>query len=230
MAAKKTAAILVCAGSGARMKGSCSDKLLLEVAGKPVAAHAIAAFDQAEGIDAIIIVTRAECLDIYRSFKEKYQLKKEVIVVLGGATRKESVLNGVRAAGDQYEFVAIADGARPLIRPAEIRQTLEAAWESGAAALGAPITDTVKEIEDHQICRTIPRDRLIGIQTPQIFCRSEYLLLAEQALAEQIEFTDDASIYEYYNRPVTYVAGRRDNWKITTSEDITILQALMEGR
>ena len=140
----------------------------------------------------------------------------------------ESVLNGVRAVPGEYEFVAIGDGARPLIRPQEIRATLEAAWNTGAAALGLFLTDTIKEVQDGQIMRTLPRDVLVGIQTPQVFSREEYLELAMRAIECDNSFTDDASIYEYFGKTVTFVEGRRDNIKITLPEDIAIFLALME--
>ena len=224
----KTAAVLVCAGSGRRMAGSCKDKLLLELLGMPVVVHTLKAYDKTDGIDLLVVVTREELLPIYRSFKKKYNIEKEVIVTIGGATRMDSVLNGVRQVPEEYDFVAIGDGARPLIRPQEIRATLEAAWQNGAAALGVHITDTVKEVSGDQIIKTVPRTNLVGIQTPQIFLRSEYLELAAAANATGRDFTDDASIYEFYGKPVTFVEGRRDNMKITVPEDIPVLRAIME--
>lgn len=228
MAEFKTAAVLACAGSGSRMKGSCKDKLLIDHCGMPVSVHTLKAYDQTEGIDLLVITTQAELVPVYQSFKERYGIQKETIVTVGGATRMESVLNGVKAVPTIYEFVAIGDGARPLIRPREIRATLESAWKNGAAALGVHLTDTVKEISGDQIVKTIPRDSLVGIHTPQIFCRKEYLELAEKAATSGKEFTDDASIFEYYGKKVAFVEGRRDNIKITVPEDIAIFRAMME--
>lgn len=230
MTGTKTAAVLACAGTGSRMKGSCADKLLMDQSGMPVAAHTLKAYDDTEGIDLLVITTQAELVPVYRSFKEQYQIRKELVVTVGGTTRMESVLNGVRAVPAGYDFVAIGDGARPLIRAQEIRATLESAWANGAAALGVHLTDTVKQVEDGQIVKTIPRDTLVGIQTPQVFQRAEYLELAERAAKSGVNFTDDASIYEYYGKKVAFVEGRRDNIKITVPEDIAILAAMMEER
>lgn len=224
----KTAAVLVCAGSGRRMEGSCKDKLLLELAGMPVVAHSLKAYDRTEGIDLLVVVTREDLVPVYQSFKQTYNIHKEMIVTVGGATRMDSVLNGVEQIPEDYDFVAIGDGARPLIRPQEIRATLESAWQNGAAALGVRITDTVKEVHDNLIKKTIPREILVGIQTPQIFPRAEYLELAVVAKTTGLDFTDDASIYEYYGKPVTFVEGRRDNMKLTVPEDIPVLRAIME--
>jgi 2-C-methyl-D-erythritol 4-phosphate cytidylyltransferase len=226
----KTAAVLVCAGSGSRMKGACKDKLLLELADAPVVVHTLLAYDRAELIDLLVIVTKEELIPMYQSFKERYGIGKELRVTVGGATRMESVLNGVRAVPDSYEMVAIGDGARPLIRAEEIDQTVLAARQSGAAALGVYLTDTVKQVQGNTILRTVPRADLVGIQTPQVFRRAEYIPLAEKAVESGAEFTDDASIYEYFGKTVTFVEGRRDNMKITAPEDIPVLKAIMEER
>lgn len=224
----KTAAILACAGSGNRMKKSCSDKLLLEMDGIPVAVYTLLAYDQAETIDSIVVVTREDLVPLFCSFKVKYGIKKDVLVTVGGATRMESVLNGVRLTG--AEFVAIGDGARPLIRPEDIDRTVRVAHESGAAALGVHLTDTIKEVREGTIKKTVPRDVLVGIQTPQVFARNLYLELAERAAESGEVFTDDASIFERFEKNVILVEGHRDNIKITVPEDIAIFRALMEER
>ncbi|MBQ6823342.1 MAG: 2-C-methyl-D-erythritol 4-phosphate cytidylyltransferase [Clostridia bacterium] len=230
MANKKTAAVLACAGTGSRMKGACSNKLLFDQNGMPVAAYTLKAYDQTDEIDLLVIVTQEELVPIYRSFKEKYGIQKEMIVTVGGATRMESVLNGVRKVPEEYDYIAIGDGARPLIRPQEIRATIESAWKNGAAALGVHLVDTVKEVDGDRIVRTIPREVLVGIQTPQVFRRMEYLELATMAAKSGASFTDDASIYEYYGKEVAFVEGRRDNMKITVPEDIAVFLAMMEER
>ncbi len=228
MAGKKTAAVLACAGSGSRMGSSCRDKLLLDQSGIPVAARALRAFDRTEGIDYLVVVTQEPLIPLYRTFREKYGIEKELLVTAGGATRMESVYKGVSAVPEDFEFVAIGDGARPLIRPQEIRAVLEAAWVSGAAALGTRLTDTVKEVREGRIVRTVPREYLVGIQTPQAFRRRTYLELAAAAAKTRETFTDDAAIYEYFDRPVSFVEGRRDNLKITLPEDAALILALLE--
>lgn len=228
MSNMKTAAVLVCAGRGSRMKGSCSDKLLLEIAGKPIAAHTMSAYDQAKNVDLLVIVTREENVELYKSFADQYGIRTPILVVTGGATRVDSVINGVCAVPLEYDLVAIADGARPLVRAEDIEKTIISAAENGAAALGVKAVDTTKEIQDGIITRTIPREQLIQIQTPQCFKRGEYLHLAKQARDSGVEFTDDASIYEYYHKPVWFVEGHRDNLKITVPEDAAMIKMLME--
>ena len=100
--------------------------------------------------------------------------------------------------------------------------------ETGAAALGVYMTDTVKEVRDGKIVKTLPRETLVGIQTPQVFLRKEYLEVASRAAESGENFTDDASIYEYFGKEVTLVEGKRNNIKITLPEDIPMFLALME--
>lgn len=229
MGERKTAAILACAGSGSRMGGCCENKLLISDGDTPIVAYAIKAFAETEGIDLLVVATKKELIPVFQELARKNQIEN-LLLVQGGGTRMESVLLAARAVPEEYEYLAIGDGARPLIRPQEIRKTLETAWEQGAAALGVHLTDTVKEVAGDRIRRTIPRDPLVGIQTPQVFPREEYLEIAEKALASGETFTDDASIYEYYEKTVFFVEGRRDNIKITLPEDIPLFRALMEAR
>ena len=228
MSVYKTAAVLACAGNGSRMGQSCPDKLLLKVCGLPVAAHTLRAYDQTEGVDLLVIVTQAELVPVYQAFKTEYGLQKELLVTVGGTTRMESVLKGVSAVPEEYELVVIGDGARPLIRSGDIQKTIECARERGAAALGVHLTDTVKEVQGDQIVKTVPREVLVGIQTPQVFHRSEYMELATKAAQTGKSFTDDASIFEYFGKPVALVEGHRDNIKITVPEDVAVFRAMME--
>ncbi len=229
MADYKAAAILACAGSGSRMRGTCENKLLISDGDTPIVAYAIKAYEETDGIGLVVVVTQKALFPVFQEIIQKYGFHKTVLAE-GGATRMESVLNGARAVPECYDLLAIGDGARPLIRPEEIQKTLEAAHKSGAAALGVHLTDTVKEVEGENIARTIPRERLVGIQTPQVFDRTSYLELAEKAAVSGEIFTDDASIFEYFGRTVTFVEGRRDNMKITLPEDVPLLRALMEAR
>ncbi len=230
MSELKNAAVLVCAGSGNRMQGQCSDKLLLDLCGLPVVVHTMLAYERAPSIHLIVVVTKEEKRELYRSLAEKYNISKLQIVVEGGATRMESVLNGVRSVPSNYRLVAIGDGARPLIRTEDIEKTIEKAYEVGAAALGCHITDTVKQIDEDIISKTVPRENLVGIQTPQVFELNEYIAVAEKATQLKKEFTDDASIYEHFGKKVAVVEGHRDNLKITVPEDIPMMRAIMEER
>lgn len=226
----KTAAVLVCAGSGSRMGAQYPDKLQLPLSGKPVAGHTIAAYANAETISFIVVVARPEQEALYRQLLADYAPGTPSAVVGGGPERMGSVLNGVRAVPEKYRFVAIGDGARPLTRPADIDRTVRAAWNSGAAVLGAYVTDTVKRVRSGRIDRTLPREQLFAAQTPQVFEREEYLICAAAAASLGDAFTDDSAIFERFGKEVTPVEGPRDNLKITLPEDIPVLQAIMEAR
>lgn len=227
---RKCAAVICCAGSGTRMGDSCKDKLLLNLCGRPVSSYTIEAYAEAKSIGYIVIVTREEQIDVYQQLMEKYSKGIPFAVVAGGAERMISVLNGVGAVPEQFKYVAIADGARPLIRSEEIDKTIETAYKTGAAVLGVPVSDTVKKVRGNIIQKTVDRSTLFAMQTPQVFERKDYLICATAAQKLSVNFTDDASIYEKFGKEVTIVEGRRDNLKITVPEDIAILEALMEGR
>lgn len=208
----------------------CKDKLMLDLCGRPAVSYAIEAYATAKNIAYIVIVTRKELISTYQELLQKYGHGISSIVVEGGAERTKSVLNGVHSVPEKYSHVAIADGARPLIRTDDIDKTIEAAYNVGAAALGSLMIDTVKKVRSGRIIKTIPRADLALIQTPQVFEREEYLICATAASKVQHEFTDDASIYEFFGKEVAFVEGHRDNLKITVPEDIAIFQALMEER
>lgn len=227
---QRTAAVLVCAGSGSRMGDQYPDKLQLPLVGRPVAGHTVAAYGQAKTVSFIVAVVRPGQEELYRRLLAEYAPGKPAFVVTGGADRAESVLRGVRAVPKEYGYVAIGDGARPLTRPSDIDRTVRAAWESGAAVLGAYVTDTIKRVRNGKIDRTLPREQLFAAQTPQVFEREEYLICAAAAAALPDTFTDDSAIFERFGKEVTSVEGRRDNLKITLPEDIPVLQAIMEAR
>ena len=109
----------------------------------------------------------------------------------------------------------------------QIERTCRAAFECGAAALGVPVTDTVKRIDDNaDIVLTVDRKNLVRIQTPQVFLRAEYLELSAKALETDVEFTDDCAVYEYYGKRVKTVFGTNENIKITVKEDLDICSRL----
>ena len=174
----KTAAILACAGTGSRMGDSCENKLLVPVNGMPVVAYALKAYYETEGLDRLIVSTQPELFPVFEEMKETYGFEN-LMLVEGGFTRYESVVNAVKAVPEEYDFVAIGDGARPLIRPEEIRATLEAAWKTNYAALGVWVTDTIKRTYRDKIVQSVPREELVAIQTPQVIRKDLFLKVPE---------------------------------------------------
>ena len=214
-------AIIVAAGSGTRMAGA--DKLFTEVAGQPLLAHAIAPFQECASIDRIVLVMAPLNLKRGRDLVERYGFTKAIALVKGGERRQDSVRLGLEALGG-CDYVAVHDGARPLVTPELIARGLEAARETGAAAPALPIADTVKEAGPNGIVlRTLDRSRLWAVQTPQVF-RYELLLRAHREITADV--TDDAAMVEALGEPVRLFEGSRANIKVTTVEDLTLIKAL----
>jgi 2-C-methyl-D-erythritol 4-phosphate cytidylyltransferase len=214
-------AIIVAAGSGTRMAGA--DKLFTEVAGQPLLAHAIAPFQECASIERIVLVMAPLNLKRGRDLVERYGFTKATALVKGGERRQDSVRLGLEALGG-CDYVAVHDGARPLVTPELIARGLEAARETGAAAPALPIADTVKEAGPNGIVlRTLDRSRLWAVQTPQVF-RYELLLRAHREITADV--TDDAAMVEALGEPVRLFEGSRANIKVTTVEDLTLIKAL----
>ena len=214
-------AIIVAAGSGTRMAGA--DKLFTEVAGQPLLAHAIAPFQECASIERIVLVMASLNLKRGRDLVERYGFTKATALVKGGERRQDSVRLGLEALGG-CDYVAVHDGARPLVTPELIARGLEAARETGAAAPALPIADTVKEAGPNGIVlRTLDRSRLWAVQTPQVF-RYDLLLRAHREITADV--TDDAAMVEALGEPVRLFEGSRANIKVTTVEDLTLIEAL----
>jgi 2-C-methyl-D-erythritol 4-phosphate cytidylyltransferase len=220
-------AIIAAAGQGTRL-GAERPKQFLELAGVPVIIHTLKRFEQCTAIQEVIVVLPAQDSSTFLTLAGKYALRKLARVVPGGATRAESVWRGlqsVRAA--TVEIVAVHDGVRPFVTAEEIERTVRAALESGAAILTAPVIDTIKEVNNSQVVRTIERTRLQRALTPQCF-RYELLRRAfEQSFELVASATDDSSLVESLGVTVTTVEGDARNIKITRPEDIALAEILL---
>jgi len=219
----KTAAIIVAAGSASRMNGI--DKQFALLGNEPVVLHSILLFDQMDEIHKIVVVTRPEQIERIKALC-KDRLHKDLLVVSGGATRQESVQNGI-AVSEDCDYLAIHDGARPLVKAGDVRKVLEDARIYGAATLGVPTKDTVKlAADDKSIASTPPRDRVYQIQTPQVFEKSLYLHAVSIAKQRGQDFTDDCQLAEADGKKVYITTGSYSNIKITTPEDLGIAEIL----
>ena len=222
-------AIIAAAGHGTRM-ASKRPKQFLELAGVPIIIHTLKAFEQCEAINEIIMVLSAEEVPGFLALADKYDSKKIGAVVAGGATRAASVLHGLQAAeGKSPELVAVHDGARPFVTPDEISRTIEAARLEGAAILVSAPVDTIKEVRDGNVVRTIKRGDLRNALTPQCF---RYTLLRQAYDAVDVsdpDLTDESSLVERLGASIAVVEGSARNIKITRPEDIVIAQALLKN-
>lgn len=228
-ARKDTAAILVCAGSAARMGGI--QKILHPLGGTTVLYQVLRSFCRCESIAELLVICRrqdhADFINAVAAVRS--ELPCPVSVVDGGSERQESVLNGFRAITTDSAFVAIHDGARPLVQPAEIERVIAAARETGAATLAAPVKDTIKVVEDGIITATPERAKLWLAQTPQVFRRSLYAAALQKAQADGKTYTDDCQLVEALGVQVSVTVGSYANLKLTTPEDFILAEALLQA-
>jgi 2-C-methyl-D-erythritol 4-phosphate cytidylyltransferase len=220
-------AIIVAAGSGTRF-GSEMPKQFLEILGKPLVVHTLERFESCTAINQIILALPIGEIERFSKIAENYRLRKLVKVVAGGKTRAESVFKGFNAIDkESAEIVAVHDGARPLVSPAEITRTIEQARETGAACLVATVIDTIKEVSNGKIIRTIDRAKLRRALTPQCF-RYEILkrAFAENEISEIA--TDECFLVEKSGYEIAAVEGSAKNIKVTTPEDFVLAENLLK--
>ena len=210
-------AIIVAAGSGTRFNSEIPKQFVL-LAGKPLVVHTIERFEAAESVDSIVLVLANERIAGFELLTEDLSFRKLKDVVPGGATRAESVRNGLNAVPAATEVVAVHDGARPLVSSKEIDATIEKAAATGAACLVAPVTDTIKTIRGGKIAATLDRYQLRRALTPQAF-RVDVLRAAFETADLDDSITDECFLVEKLGHPIAIVEGSSRNIKITTTED-----------
>ncbi len=220
-----TAAVIPAAGSSSRMDGV--NKLFVEIVGVPVIAHTLLAFQHAPQIDEIVITTSSDSILPMGDIVKNYGITKVSTILCGGATRTESVYAGLLNVDPRAEYVAIHDGARPLVTATIIEELLACAIKHGAAVPIVPLKDTVKRMDGTVVLSTPDRATLGAVQTPQVFQLGLIKGALTKAMTEKWKLTDDASALEQMGMKIQSVAGRHDNLKITTPEDVVIAEALL---
>ena len=221
-------AVIVAAGNSTRMDGVNKQFLLID--GVPVLVRTLWAFSNCGLINEIIIAAREEDIPRMYSMLRDYQILKVSDIVKGGSTRQESVLNAVKRSSPASEFLAIHDGARPLVTEKIIEETVKTAFKTGAAATGVKVKDTVKIVNSQNIITSTPdRNFLWAVHTPQVFDRKMYLS-ALDGVPDCSLFTDDCRLMEEYGAEVVMVEGSYENIKITTPEDIDVAEAIVYRR
>lgn len=223
-------AIIAAAGSSSRM-GGVESKQFLPLCGVPAVIHTLRAFEAAQTIDSVVVVCRPEDMDKMRELVCAYGVGKVAAIVPGRETRQRSVAEGLAALGAQADFVAVQDGARPLVLPGDIDACVQDAFLTGASALAAPVKDTVKMIgEDGYVTSTLPRASLRAVQTPQVFRRSFYEEALENARRQGGDYTDDCQLLEHFGVRVHLCDAGSENLKLTTREDICKAEAILRSR
>ena len=222
-------AILVAAGSSRRMG---FDKLTADLAGKPVAAHSLLAFEACASVKRIVLVTREERVAEFTALCRNHAITKLASVVPGGAERHLSVWNGIQAAQCKKEdYLAVHDAARPLITPAAIEACFAKARHHGASACATPIADTLKRATaDGVVTGGVERDHLWAMQTPQIF-QAELLERAyRQILRLNETVTDEVSAVDRLGVSVVLTRIDEPNFKITHPRDLDLARLVLESR
>jgi len=218
-----TSVLVVAAGAGKRFGGP---KQFAYLRGQPVLEWTLERFQAHEAIDDIVLVLPDE--QDMKHYRLRYP--KIVDTVRGGDRRQDSVWQGFRLLkGSETGIVLVHDGARPLVSPELIGRVIAAARVLGAAVPVLPVEETVKEVRDGSVIRTLDRTSLVRAQTPQGFLYPLLKRALEAARKDRFQGTDEASLAERAGIPVAAVDGEPRNIKITTPVDIKIAEALLDA-
>jgi 2-C-methyl-D-erythritol 4-phosphate cytidylyltransferase len=218
----RTAAILLAAGSGRRMRRTVEDKVLAPLAGKPVFSYSAAAFAESGIADLYVVVYR----DRPQMLALSAHAPTPAMLVAGGRERQDSVMNALAALPGDIRFVFIHDCARPLIRPAELVALHKLVRRKGAAVLAHKVADTIKERRAGSRLRTLERSRLWAMETPQAFSRDLIVRAYARIRSESLAVTDDAAAVEWTGHPVALLENPHPNPKLTTPADLAYLEYL----
>ena len=225
----KADAVIVSAGKGHRfMEGKKKQFHFLE--GKPVLAHTLDKFETCPLIRSIILVVGQEDMDYcLKEVVEKFEFKKVSQIVPGGKRRQESVKNGIDALPKDVKVVAIHDGVRPFVTKAMIEDSIQSAVRFGAVVLAMPVKETIKMYNpDGTVLKTLDRESLWQIQTPQTFQVNIIKAAYYQATKDGFAGTDDASLVERLGVAVHILPGSYTNIKITTPEDLLLANLFLK--
>jgi len=245
-------AIVPAAGLGKRF-GQGSNKPFQTLRGKPLLEWSLEIFEAIDKIIEIIPVLKEEDREKGQKVFEDYNLSKIKRIAPGGKERQDSVYNGLTLIEDKNCIVLIHDGARPLIEKHLIQEAIKELLPSPATplpkvgttrnrggkeglenydgvVLGVPLKDTIKEAEAGIIKKTLRRDSLWAIQTPQVFPYNSILRAYEKAMNENFYSTDDAALVERYGGKVKIIMGSYKNIKITTPEDMALAEFFLSRK
>lgn len=230
----KVSVILPAAGLGTRMgravpeKAGTSRKQFMLLEGSPILLHTIRKFVSSPAVTEIVVALRGDDLEWVRELLEAENFSKPVRLVEGGDSRQASVENALATLGSATELVAVHDAVRPFIEHNVLEKVFAEAEESGAAIVGIVPVDTVKQVHRNKIRQTIPRERLILAQTPQVF-RYDLLNMAfAKAREDGFAGTDESSLVERLDQvEVSVVPGSDRNLKITKPSDMDLARLFL---
>lgn len=227
----RTLALIPAAGEGRRF-GRPEGKQFVLLAGIPLLAQTLAPFQRSTFIQEIILVVPAATVGrVWEEIVEAHQINKVKNVVPGGKLRQDSVRLGLEAAGPSWDLVLIHDGARPLVTDEMISRCVRETQGRGATFTGIPAIDTIKQVDGSgKVMRTLERERLWMVQTPQTFRHDLIVSAHRQAQQEGFTGTDDASLVERLGHDVWAIPGSYENIKVTTHMDLSLAERILAQR
>ncbi len=230
---RDTAIILVAGGRGLRF-GSPAGKQLAAVGGSPVLEHTLRACLDVARAGLVVVVCDEGRVDEYSAGLASVDGDAEVRLVAGGVRRQDSVAAGLaEVPRGAYDFIAVHDGARPLVTAQTFDSSLELLDghpELAGVVVGHPSYDTLKVVEREIIVDTPDRGRFWVAQTPQVFREAPLFLAYSEAARTGFTGTDDASFVEASGAPVAVLEGPRDNIKVTVAADLPLVEAVLAAR
>ncbi len=224
----RTLAIILAGGAGKRM-GATTNKQFLLIDNKPIIVHTLQTFEDCRSVDGMYLVVNQKDLKlIQEEILETYKFSKLLKLVIGGRLRQDSVRNALEAIEHPSDIIIIHDGARPLIAPSFIEKGVSLMEVFDAVVPALPAKDTIKIVsKEGFISKTLEREGLWQIQTPQTF-RSELIVKAyNNGMANKVHGYDDASFVEHFGKKVKVIEGSPYNIKITTPEDLIMAQGII---
>ena len=225
----RLAVVVAAAGRSSRMAGV--DKTFAEVGGIPLIIHTLQRLAASDAVSRIALVVADDAIPRAVRLAQQYDIPKLTAICPGGARRQDSVAAGLAALGDGSRWIAVHDGARPCIADDILQRGLDAVRQWGAATAAVPVKDTIKVVDANGIITHTPaRATLWAAQTPQVFERALLLTAHQTAAAAGAEYTDDAAMVAAAGHTVRVFTGNYDNIKVTTPEDLAIVERLLTGR
>lgn len=222
-------AIVPAAGLGKRFSPGTNKSFFL-LHDKPLIVWSLEVFEMLDEIREVIPVLKESDMGPGVEIFEKYNLSKVKKIAPGGKERQDSVYNGLRLLKGKADIVLIHDGARPLIDPEVVRMALHNISGFDGVIAGVPVKDTIKEIQDNIVKRTLRREAIWAVQTPQLFLYDPIMEAYQKAMEENFYSTDDSALLEKNGGKVKIVMGSYSNIKITTPEDIPVAEFFLKER
>lgn len=229
MKLRKNYAVIITAGGSGKRMGYKTKKQFLEIAGKPILFWTLERFLKHGSFAQIIIsLPKSDIANMQKQLEQSYP-SFEIKLVAGGAERQESVLNALQACQPDTELVFIHDGVRPFVRQSDIDKLISKMDNCEATILAGREKNTLKQVKQGLIMKTVPRETIYKAFTPQVFKFKQILELHTKAQSVEYNFTDDASILEYFGKPVEIVECGDYNLKLTEPADLQYAEYIIKN-